>query len=149
MSACNAAMLAPVVDALVADAVLDAAGEEAEAEVEVEVVVLELLLDEHAASSTAAPTAATPNATRATRGLDLPCLLSSLKRFMRPRIRHTGSDRTTPGHRVDLGTRIVNSRAGQIASRSGQLSPGTHSPPRKVVVWPHSHRANRTSIQRI
>jgi hypothetical protein len=113
-------------------------------------VVLELL-DEHAASRRAAPTAVIPNATRTARGLGLPYLSglpSSLKRFMRPRIHHTGFDRTTPGHRVDLAIRIVNSRAGQITSRSGQLSPGTHSQPRKVVASPHSHAANRTSIQR-
>ena len=54
--------------------------------------VLELL-DEHAAKRRAAPTAVIPNATRAARGLGLPCLpclSSSLKRFMRPRIHHTG-----------------------------------------------------------
>ena len=57
--------------------------------------LLELLelLDEHAASKTAAPAAATPNATRSTRGFRLPVVLlvELLKRFMRPRICHTGS----------------------------------------------------------
>ena len=54
------------------------------------VVVLELLelLDEHAASSIAAPAAATPNATRDARRFRLPVvkLVELLKRFMRPRI---------------------------------------------------------------
>jgi hypothetical protein len=51
---------------------------------------LELLDDEHAASSTAAPTAVSPKATRDARGLCLP----SLKLLMRPRISHPGSDKT-------------------------------------------------------
>ncbi len=57
--------------------------------------LLELLelLDEHAASSIAAPAAATPNATRDARGFRLPVvkLVKLLKRFMRPRICHTRS----------------------------------------------------------
>src|SRR5580658_301876 len=102
MSAFSAERSTPeVVAALEAGAVLDATELEEEEEVEgvVEGVVLEL--DEQAASSSAAPTAVIPNATRSARGLDLSSLLSSLKRFMRPRIHHqTGFDRTTPGHRV-------------------------------------------------
>jgi hypothetical protein len=51
-------------------------------------LLLELLelLDEHAASNSATPAAASPYAMRDARGLRLP----SLKRFMRPRICHTG-----------------------------------------------------------
>src|ERR1700733_2627598 len=100
MSASSAAMSPLVVDAFEAGAVLGAA--EVEAEVEGEAGVLELL-DEQAASSSAAPTAVIPNATRNARGLGLSCLPSSLKRFMRPRLYHTGFDRTTPGVRFDLG----------------------------------------------
>jgi hypothetical protein len=85
MSAVIAERSAPVVDALEADAVLDAAEVDEE---EVAGGVLELL-DEHAASSSAAPTAAIPNATCSARGLGLSCLPSGLKRFMRPRIYHT------------------------------------------------------------
>jgi hypothetical protein len=85
MSAVIAERSAPVVDALEADAVLDAAEVDDE---EVAGGVLELL-DEHAASSSAAPTAAIPNATCSARGLGLSCLPSGLKRFMRPRIYHT------------------------------------------------------------
>jgi hypothetical protein len=65
MSASSAAMSALVVDAFEAGAVLGAA--EFEAAGELEGVVLELL-DEHAASSSAAPTAVIPNATRSARG---------------------------------------------------------------------------------
>jgi hypothetical protein len=52
------------------------------------------LLDEHAASSTAAPAAAAPNATRDARRFRLPVvkLVELLKRFMRPRICHKRSD---------------------------------------------------------
>ena len=75
------------------DDVAELAGVELELELELElglVAELELeLLDEHAASSSAAPTAVIPNATRSARGLGLSCLLSGLKRFMRPRIYHT------------------------------------------------------------
>jgi hypothetical protein len=85
MSAVIAERSAPAVDALEADAVLDAAEVDEE---EVAGGVLELL-DEHAASSSAAPTAAIPNATCSARGLGLSCLPSGLKRFMRPRIYHT------------------------------------------------------------
>jgi hypothetical protein len=53
-------------------------------------VELELLDDEHAASSIAAPIAVTPKATRDARGVCLP----SPKPLMRPRICHTGSDKT-------------------------------------------------------
>jgi hypothetical protein len=48
------------------------------------------LLDEHAASASATPAAATPNATREARGFCLP----SLKRFMRPRISDSGLTQT-------------------------------------------------------
>jgi hypothetical protein len=48
------------------------------------------LLDEHAASSIAAPAAAAPNATRDARGFRLP-VVKLVKRFMRPRICHTRS----------------------------------------------------------
>jgi hypothetical protein len=70
-------------------------------------LLLELLelLDEHAASSTAAPVASTPKATRVARGFRLPIL----KRSMRPRICHPGSTgprcpQTGSGtdHRLDL-----------------------------------------------
>src|ERR1700728_3679281 len=102
-------MSGPVVDAFEAGAVLGAAEEGVEGGV--------LELDEQAASSSAAPAAVIPNATRSARGLGLLWVLpSSLKRFMRPRIYHTGFDRTTPGVRVDLATRIVNSLSGKIAS---------------------------------
>jgi hypothetical protein len=54
-------------------------------------VELELeLLDEHAASASAAPAATTPNTTREARGFCLP----SLKRFMRPRISDSGLTQT-------------------------------------------------------
>jgi hypothetical protein len=67
------------------------------------------LLDEHAASSSVAPTATSPYATRVARGFLLPpgFGLPSRKLFMRPRISHPGSDQTTtliihrraaPGH---------------------------------------------------
>src|ERR1700679_3669557 len=98
-------MSGPVVAAFEAGAVLGAAEVE-EPEVAGELAgaeLLELELDEHAARSSAAPIAAIPNATRSARGLGLSCLPSGLKRFMRPRIYHTGFDRTTPGHRFDLG----------------------------------------------
>ena len=49
-----------------------------------------------------------PNATFSARGLGLSCLPSGLKRFMRPRIYHTGFDRTSPGARFDLADKIVN-----------------------------------------
>ena len=63
-------------------------GAELELELELE------LLDEHAASSTAAPAAAAPNATRDARGFRLPVVkpVKLLKRFMRPRICHKKSD---------------------------------------------------------
>jgi hypothetical protein len=81
--------------------------------------LLELELDEQAASSSAAPTAVIPNATRSARGWGLSCLSAGLKRFMRPRIYHTGFDRTTSGVRFDPAGKIVNSRPVVIASRSG------------------------------
>ena len=66
------------------------------AELELE---LELLDDEHAASSIAAVTAVSPNATRDGRGLRrLVCanrrVLPSQKLLLRPRISHPGSDKT-------------------------------------------------------
>ena len=89
MSAVIAERSAPAVDALEADAVLDAAEEGAEL---AGAGLLEL--DEQAVKSSAAPTAVIPNATFSARGLGLSCLPSGLKRFMRPRIYHTGFDRT-------------------------------------------------------
>ena len=84
MSAVIAERSAPAVDALEADAVLDAAEEGAEL---AGAGLLEL--DEQAVKSSAAPTAVIPNAARSARGLGLSCLPSGLKRFMRPRIYHT------------------------------------------------------------
>jgi hypothetical protein len=97
-------MSGPVVAAFEAGAVPCAAEVDEE---EVEGGVLELL-DEQAARSSAAPTAVIPNATFSARGLGLSCLPSGLKRFMRPRIYHTGFDRTSPGARFDLADKIVN-----------------------------------------
>src|SRR3984885_7962505 len=146
MSASSAAMSALVVNAFEPGAVLGAA--EVEAEVEVEEGVLELL-DEQAARSSAAPTAVIPNATRSARGLGLSCLPSGLKRFMRPRIYHTGFDRTSPGARVDLGREDCQqpSRCDRVSFWS--LSPDPYPPSRNVVATAHCHAANRTSIQRI
>jgi hypothetical protein len=68
------------------DDVAELCGAELELELE--------LLDEHAASSTAAPAAAAPSAMRDARGFRLPVgkLVKLLKRFMRPRICHRRSD---------------------------------------------------------
>src|SRR5580693_1917715 len=135
-----------VVDAFEAGAVLGAA--EVEAEVEVEAGVLELL-DEQAARSSAAPAAVIPNATRSAPGLCLVCLLSSLKRCMRPRIYHTGFDRTTPGVRFDLGRQDCQHPPCGDRVSFWSLSPDTHPTSRNVVATAHCHAANRTSIQRI
>jgi hypothetical protein len=89
-SAASAEMFAPPDD----DAELAGAELALEPELALELELELELLDEHAASRTAAPTAVIANATRAARGLCLPCLPSSL-RFMRPRIYHTGSDQTS------------------------------------------------------
>ena len=90
-------MSGPVVAAFEAGAVLGAAELEEPDEVAGVLAGAELLeveLDEQAARSSAAPTAVIPNATRSARGLGLSSLPSGLKRFMRPRIYHTGFDRT-------------------------------------------------------
>src|SRR3984885_1932975 len=145
MSASSAAMSALVVNAFEPGAVLGAA--EVEAEVEVEEGVLELL-DEQAARSSAAPTAVIPNATRNARGLGLSCLPSGLKRFMRPRIYHTGFDRTSPGARFDLSRQDCQHLPCGDRVSFWSLSPDPHSPSRNVVATTHCHAANRTSIQR-
>jgi hypothetical protein len=84
MSACSADRSGLVADPLEADApaLVEAAALAGAG-------LLELELDEHAASSSAAPAAVIPNATRSARRLGLSCLPSGLKRFMRPRIYHT------------------------------------------------------------
>src|ERR1700722_11612987 len=145
MSASSAAMSALVVDAFEAGAVLGAAEFEAAGEVE---GVLELL-DEHAASSTAAPAAVIPNATRSARGLGLSCLPSGLKRFMRPRIYHTGFDRTSPGARFVLSRQDCQHPPCRDRVSFWSLSPDTHPTSRNIVATAHCHAANRTSIQRI
>src|ERR1700722_12846669 len=145
-------MSGPVVAAFEAGAVLGAAEEEEPDEVAGELAGAELLeveLDEHAARGSAAPTAVIPNAPRSARGLGLSCLPSGLKRFMRPRIYHTGFDRTSPGARVDLGRQDCQqpSRCDRVSFWS--LSPDPYPPSRNVVATAHCHAANRTSIQRI
>jgi hypothetical protein len=84
-----------------ADAVLlpDVAGALADVDAGGGAVVL--LLEEHAASRSAAPIAVTPNAARVIRGL---CFLI-LKRSMRPRICYSGSYRLDhqSAQRLDLG----------------------------------------------
>jgi hypothetical protein len=148
MSACIAARFEPVVDGLEAAAVLDAPAL-VEAAALAAAGLLELELDEQAASSRAAPTVAIPNAARSARGLGLSCLPSGLKRFMRPRIYHTGFDRTSPGARFDLGRQDCQQppRCDRVSFWS--LSPDTHPTSRNVVATAHCHAANRTSIQRI
>ncbi len=101
--------------------------------------LLELeLLDEHAASSIAAPAAATPNATRGARGFRLP-FVKLLKRSMHPRICHTGG--LTPAHAVgwsqtcsrpvrlstspltESGLVLINYRAAQVRGRKSCARP--------------------------
>jgi hypothetical protein len=144
MSAVIAERSAPAVDALEADAVLDAAEEGAEL---AGAGLLEL--DEQAVKSSAAPTAVIPNAARSARGLGLSCLPSGLKRFMRPRIYHTGFDRTSPGVRFDLSRQDCQQPPCCDRVSFWSLSPDTHPTSRNVVATAHCHAANRTSIQRI
>src|SRR5580693_2146104 len=125
MSACMAARFPPVVDGLEADAALDAPAL-VEAAALAGAGPLELELDEQAASSRAAPTVAIPNAARSARGLGLSCLPSGLKRFMRPRIYHTGFDRTSPGVRFDLSRQDCQHPARCDRVSFWSLSPDTH-----------------------
>src|ERR1700733_401939 len=146
MSASSAARSALVVDAFEAGAVRGAAGGGAEGEGEEGVLER---LDEQAARSSAAPTAVIPNATPGARGLGLSCLPSGLKRFMRPRIYHTGFDRTSPGARFDLSRQDCQHPPCCDRVSFWSLSPDPHPPARNVVARAHCHAANRTSIQRI
>jgi hypothetical protein len=110
-------------------AALDAGGLLEDVEVE---LVLELL-DEHAASSNAVPTAVTMEAIRAGRGFRLPIV----KRSMRPRTVNSGSDQTAPAHRLDLGQQDVNGIVNNKRVSLRSLSPDQHRAWREVVASPH------------
>src|SRR5580693_1138211 len=89
----------------------------------------ELLDDEQAASRTAAPTARTPNAARAARGLRLPilkrtggCPPGRLPCSMRPRIK-SGVYQTTMPTGLISPSEIVNRMTNEIGYRFGLYRP--------------------------